>query len=497
MKLAPYSLISGYDKQIIPKLGPQSILNMYIIYNQDQENPPALYDLPGIRINTTIGPDPRATCRGAIVEGDFIYAVYGSQIYRIDSNNVQIPIGSSLSTDQGVVIISKNETQIMFVDGVEGYIWNYKTNIATFPIPRTDDNPFPFQPISVTNVAGFFVVAQGESNFWYWSGPNNGLVWPPGQFILLLAQGDVMQAVSTVNNKLFIFGKTACAQWFVDPISNDLPFQENTNMLLGYGSAARGAVSVNFDVLVWLSSTKNGVDSVQVSNGSFPRSITPPEIESIFKDYEKKFGVSDAVSMIYKNNGHVFYEINFKAANHTWVCDITSVVTNDPNSGPDPKEGWFERLMSNGNRFIGQNYVERNGMSFLGSNIDNRLFEMSKNYGDYDGDVFLRRVVGSTWINKSLRMSTIARWQFDLDMGTGSPTGPQMNPILYFSLSFDSGETFGNKRQASMGAIGQRTKRLWYDQLGTAQMFTPMLEFYNNVPTAIVSSVITYEECGV
>ena len=488
-KIVPYNIISGFDKGIVPKIGAQRALNVYVIYPTDPEDFPALYDLPGIQEVTTIGPDPTAVCRGLMQVGDYLYAVYGQNVYRIDKDFTVIQIGGSLATDQGVVRWAQNENQIIWVDGVEGYVWNFTTNIATFPIPRTGSSqPFPFQPLDITNLDGYGVVVQGGSNSWYWSFLNDFLVWTidrGGGEDKIESQPTTCTAISTINRKLFIFGESICEPWYDDPVNNNQPFQRNNNLIFEFGTQARGSVIQNFSRLVWLASTKNGFDSVKMSDGGFPVSITSPEMEYVFHEYEEQFGISDAVAMMYKENGHIFYEIAFPAANHTWVCDL---------SAPNPQEAWFERQMNDGNRFIGKFYSEFNGKHYVGSAVDNRLFELSSDYGTYDGEIFLRRIVGSTFQSPALKKRAVSRWQFDMLMGTGSSTGITSDPIFYLSMSRDAGVTFGNRMTGNIGSIGQRRLPIFFNRLGTSRMFTPMLEFYNNVPTAIINSVVTMRE---
>jgi hypothetical protein len=488
-KVVPYNLISGFDKGIVPKIGTQRALNVYVIYPNDPEDFPALYDLPGIKGVTTIGSDPNAVCRNLIKVGDYLYAVYGQNIYRLDNNLFPIQLGGSLSTDQGVVRSSQNENQIIWVDGVDGYVWNFITEIATFPIPRTGaSQPFPFQPLDITNLDGYGIVVQGESNNWLWSALNDFLVWTidqGGGAAKIVSQPTTCSAISTINRKLFIFGTTICEPWYDDPVNDNQPFQRNNNLIFEFGTQARGSVIQNYSRLVWLASTKNGFDSVKMSDGGFPISISSPEIEYVFREYEEQYGISDAIAMLYKENGHIFYEIAFPTANHSWVCDL---------SAPNPTEAWFERQMNNGNRFIGQFYAEFNGKHYVGSAVDNRLFELSSDYGTYDDEVFLRRIIGSTFQSEALKKIAIYRWEFDLLMGTGSPDGLNADPLFYLSISDDAGVTFGNRITANVGEIGHRNWSLFFNRLGTQRMFTPMIEFYNNVPTAMLRSVITMRE---
>lgn len=487
IQLKPYNLISGFSKQIQSKIGAQEALNVYIVFDKTNQNPPAIYDLPGISQVSTLGVDTTAVCRGMMVAGDNLYAVYGQTVYKIDKNLQAVPLGASLATDEGVVRMAKNENQIIFVDGINGYLWDFTTDTATFPLPRINsDNSFPGQPLDVTNLDGYFIVVEGQSNNWFWSNLNDGSVWDTTNTEKILSQPDTCEAITTINRTLFIFGKTICEPWYDDPVNDDAPFARNNNLIFEFGTPSRGSVVTNFSRCIWLASTKNGVDSIKMSDGGLPQTISPPQLNYVFQEYEREFGVDDSTAMIYKENGHIFYEITFNAANATWVCDL---------SADDPVSSWFQRIMNNENRFIAEYNVGFNGKHYVGSCIDNRLFEMSSDFGTYDGEIFLREIIGVTLESPTFKKTIISRWQFDMQMGTGSPTGITANPVVYLAISRDAGVTYGNDRTANIGAQGQRRKSLWFNRCGTSQMFTPRLRFYNNVPTTIIGSMVTMQEC--
>lgn len=481
-KMIPYNIVSSFDREIQQKIGSQSIINMYIIMDPMGKNPPAQYDLPGILTALRIGDDSSQVCRGFIWQGNYFYAVFGPQVYRIDKNLRPITIGPLLSTDRGIVRISKNENEIIFQDGVEGYVWNFTTQIATFPIPRTGTSAgFPGQPLDVVNLNGYLISISGETDNWNWSGINAALSWDAADTNKLESEPDTCTAIATINQKLFIFGNTICEQWYDDPTSNDEPWQRNNNMLFQFGTQARGSLVTNYQLMIWLASTKNGVDSIKMSDGGVPMTISPNFLNYLFLQYQAEFGISDAVAMMYQENGHTFYEITFPAANATWVYDIST-------------QEWSQRQMNNGDCFIGRYFVNFDGISYVGSGVDNRIFFLDSKIGTYDEESFTRIIIGSKFELPTLKNFAIDRWQFDFLSGVGSSNGINSNPLAYLSLSRDGGETYGNRMKLETGKIGQRTLRTWYNRLGMGTSFIPKLEFSNQVPTAVLSSVITYRE---
>jgi hypothetical protein len=89
---------------------------------------------------------------------------------------VPILLGT-INTTTGYVGIDGNPTQVIFVDGQNGWIWDTSINGT---LEMITDPGFPPNPIDVTMLDGFFVVISGGTNNFNLSEFNNGLIWSEG-----------------------------------------------------------------------------------------------------------------------------------------------------------------------------------------------------------------------------------------------------------------------------------------------------------------------------
>ena len=86
---------------------------------------------------------------------------------------------------------SSNGTQVMIVDGTYGYIYNTVTNVFV----QITDVDFPANPVTVTFLAGRFIVNFAGSSRFYVSDNYNGLSWEPLLFANAETNPDPILAV--------------------------------------------------------------------------------------------------------------------------------------------------------------------------------------------------------------------------------------------------------------------------------------------------------------
>jgi len=486
----PYPIVGATREQLVSEVNCERTVNFYQIDDDEAKQPIALQAMPGIKTVCTLGSDILAGGRGSLDLGDFSYVVYGNKFYRLDSNLNPTVLGNNLSTDSGPVRFSNNQNQIMFVDGVDGYLWNFTTQTGLFPVPRIDTSKyFPEQPIDITNYNGYFSVTQGESNSISYSALNDGTVWEDtthvAQTFEITFKPDQCMAIKVVNGRMFIFGGIICEQWIDDPVGLQV-FSRVNNMCFEYGTPATASVTEDFGRLCFISSNKNGYEGVRMSDGGEPILISDPPLDRILKEYEQQFGIDDAVGEIYKESGHLFYEISFTKANHTWVGDLTYF--------PQKPVRWVEREMQDESRFVGQNYFNFNGKNYVLDYKTNKLYEMSSNFYDYDGAVFRRMRVGRPFTRENQKLFRVSRFRIDMVTGVGTQNGEDQDPQVFLSISRDGGVTYGNTLKASSGKVGNRTAQVKFFKLGSQQEWVPRLEFYASIPTTVIGAFITYDE---
>jgi hypothetical protein len=235
-------------------------------------------------------------------------------------------------------------------------------------------------------------------------------------------------------------------------------------------------------------------------------------------------GVVDATGILIKENGIIFYRLNFTTANHTFVYNVTQ---SNPES--DQTKFWHEEQDLNGNRHPAQTHTFVNGINYYGNYKAPIKYSTDPSFLDNDGEPIERMRIGRAFVPPGYQRTRVDRFQLDLIQGSVqdvnfigddvdllTETGIEILtesgldiltessdrvfdnavPVVFLSISKDGGITYGNELPANMGKIGQRTFRTVWRKLGVTprgQAFVPRVKFYNNVPFAVFGASWAYE----
>jgi len=620
MPVENFEIVGSFNQQRALPIDAERTINMFEYVDLLGKKPKSLIYTSGIaNTNTPFltligGARAQFVYQGVNEPEPHMYLVLGADVYRIDKNLTPVLLFSFSSTT-GYVGLDGNTHQVIFVDGNQGWIWDVSTSTAT----RITDPNFPTKPIDVTSLDGFFVVPQGDTNTFFLSALNQGLVWGTftdtftgsaildtltiaggtalwatgvpfrvfttgtlpaplaagttyfailtsgttikvassfanaiaGIFIDLTTDGTPINTITsrtdisgqlqqgainthpgnilgvrTLHRLLFIFSSNFTEVWENRGIGTNLPFRRVNALLIEYGLAALGSLTTGFDRMFFLSNDRDGLGSVMMVTGTAAIPVSTKALDFIFGNYAEIQEIDDARGFLIKENGIIFYRLNFTTANHTWVYNVTF-------SDPSKEEGklWHEEEILNGNRhpaqthgfFFGKNYVADYKLPILYL-LDNSILTNN-------GDSIRRARISKAYVVPSYQRLRIDRFQLDLlqgqyvpippiftdivllteagddiltesglqlliDGGSSITGGNQPIPTVFLSISKDGGQTYGNLIPAPMGAVGQRTFRTVWRKLGTiprGQAFVVKLEFFNDYPFTILGAAWAVE----
>jgi hypothetical protein len=157
----------------------------------------ALYLRPQLASFSTAG---SATIRGMATFGSLLFVVSGGTVYSIDSSGSATSRGNLL-TSTGRVSIDQNATQLMFVDGTAGYIWDGST------LTQIADGDFPNGATQVVQFDGYFVVNDpANPGRFYISAYNNGTAWDATEFATAERNPDGLLAMLVNERELWLWG---------------------------------------------------------------------------------------------------------------------------------------------------------------------------------------------------------------------------------------------------------------------------------------------------
>ena len=335
-------------------------------------------------------------------------------------------------------------------------------------------------------------------------------------------------ACRTLHRRIFFFSQFFTEVWENAGIGTNLPFRRNNALLMEYGAASIGSVSVGFDKLFFLSQDRDGLGAVMEVMGTESIPVSTRALDFQLAQYAQGPGVSDATSLLIKENGLIFYRLNFTNANATYVYNVT---LSNPQS--DETKFWHEEQILNGSRHPAQTHIFFGGSNYYGDYLNPNLYFVDPSYVTNDGESIKRTRIGKPYAPETYQRLRIDRFHLDLVQGSNTEqfadtffpiltenvldiltesgsflvtedsslsdsliSIPDLHPRVFLSYSKDGGQSYGFRLNGQMGAIGQRTFRTVWRKLGTVprgQSFVPKIEFYAQVPFVVLGAAWTYE----
>lgn len=480
-----YDFIGSYNNQRITEIDAERSVNLFEYLDEKGKKPKSLISTSGI-LNSGIDFSPTVGgSRASFVFQNNTYQVFGNKVYLINGALAPSLIGT-LNTTTGYVGVDANTFQVIFVDGLNGWIWDTVATTFTLIV----DVNFPAIPIDVTYLDGFFVVAAAGTNTFVLSQINNGISYTPLQQGAMTSHPGTIVACRTLHRNLFLFSQNYIEVWENAGIGTNLPFRRNNSLLIEVGTPALGSISVGFDKLFFLSQDRDGLGSVMMISGTQAMPISNRALDFALSQYASTagVGVADARGICIKENGIIFYRLNFTNANHTYVYNLSMSSPEEPR--------WHEEEVLDGDRHPAQTHVYFNGINYYGDYLNPILYQVDNSFVTNNGEPIRRMRIGKAFVPGGYQRTRVDRWHLDLVQGQVDNIPGNVAPIVFLSISKDGGQTYGNRIRAPMGQIGQRTFRTVWRKLGVTprgQAFVPKAEFFNQVPFSVLGAAWAYE----
>ncbi|GAG14408.1 unnamed protein product, partial [marine sediment metagenome] len=253
-----------------PEFDPSETVNEYAVQDPNGKNGRALYPSPGTLRAKTL--QNSGVGRRLHFFDNSMYAVVSENLYRLDSTLNSAFLGS-LSSQSGYIGIANNNTQLVVVDGVSGWLWDKDAETYS----QITDSDFPSSPQDVAVLADRFIVNYGTTNKLGYSALGNGSSWSALDTFAMTTYPDVVVALRTLNGRLFVMGQRSTETWY-DAGSADIPFRRD-NPSIEFGCAATGSAVKGMGFLLWLSRTTNGVWAVVLTTGGKPVQVSSAAID--------------------------------------------------------------------------------------------------------------------------------------------------------------------------------------------------------------------------
>lgn len=428
----------------------QRSINLYPILSESgtSKGVAALRKTPGLSLFATATGGP---IRGGIASTSGRSFVVSAQYFVEVNADGSTTNWGTLNTQSIRVSIAENNTQIMVVDGLNGWIFNKTTNAWT----QITDPDFPVTSF-VTHQDGYFIVVKDDTQQFWISALGDGLSWDALDFTTVESCPDNLTAVVSNNGNLWCFGNRSF-EVYQNTGNANFPFERLQGAIGLIGCEAPFTIQKFNNSLAWLGTDEQGQGVVWYANGYQNQRISTAAIE---RKIASVGNFTQAYAFVYHEQGHLFYCLQIQGLDTTLCYDAQTQM-------------WHERMYKN----TETNEMERhrascvfffNKKNYVGDRVDGRIYQMSLDFYDDAGDE-------QVWIRVSphqqgeKELLTYASFELDVEVGGGLASGQGSDPQIFLQYSDDGGKTYSKELWRSLGKIGEYYTRVIWRQLGVAR----------------------------
>jgi hypothetical protein len=426
-----------------PNVTAQQRTNCYAeIQKEEDKTKVAYYNLPGCEILTDIGANP---ARGSYVlsVSEFMYTVNGDKLYQTD-NSGTYTVRGTLNTSTGYVCMADNGTELLIVDGVNGYIFDTVSN--TFSQIASN---FPNGARTCTFLGGRFAAEVPNSGLFQYSDLFDGLTWPSANVASAEQSPDNLACVFVDRGQLILLGDKTTEFWGVTT-NADQPFAYISGAVIEWGIAAIASIVKYNNSTAWLARNRLGeVQAVQLI-GYQATPITGQELGYTINQYTT---IEDAQAFAYMVNEHPMYQINFPTAEASWVYDQSTTA--------------WQKASTNYGRHLAATAVNFVNKTRVTDYRDGKIYTFDPAHYTDNGEVIRRQIRGRHAFDQ-YPVSMDEVW-FDMMTGVATPSGDGSDPMLMVRCSKDGGNSWSSERWVSAGREGQYSTRASIRRWGTAR----------------------------
>ena len=418
----PFSISSG--NAYSARNNNSELLNLYVqIEEQGSKSNHILLNTSGLELITSVD----HTIYGIyeflqkiyIATSDFLYVAEGAVITQI----------GAVDFDRQVVF-SDNGIDLMVVGG-NGYA--YTPTTSTLKNMNVEEGWFPADTVAYMD--GYFIFNRSGSGQFFisklYSTEIDPIDWASGES----APDDTVGVIVT-SRQLWIVGERTIEVWY-DSGDPDFPFTRVSGAVSDIGCANHQTLAKIKTAVLFV-----GIDNkVYMTNGYTPTPISTPAVELSLINADR----TKLLAFAYTENGAWFYVLTIND-NTTYVYDP------DTAQWHKRKSSTIEKWKISGAINI---YEDGTAVGFSGKDFHS----LSINHLTENGDRIRREAV-TLPVNNTVNRIRVHEVQLDMEGGFNIEAKVQLE------LSRDSGKTWGNKIDATTGAIGEYQRRVRWLRLG-------------------------------
>jgi hypothetical protein len=201
--------------------------------------------------------------------------------------------------------------------------------------------------------------------------------------------------------------------------------------------------------------------------------ITTAEMTDII---EKLKLHSESTALTFNSNGNPIYQIAFNEIGREFFVDLKTGLWGERKS-----RGQVGHVWRYGAWFASNQY--------FCSKFDAEIFVINRDHVK-DGDYFQDFQFTGRHLSRNEEDFSVNLLQFIVEVGQGTLTDYNKEPLAVLSYSKDGGFTFTPEIKGSMGKMGDYLKRLIWRRLGTARDIVFRLKVTDQVAVKLITALI-------
>lgn len=434
----------------------------------------ALVPTPGLRLLCTL--PATGPVRGLYRASDgTLFAAQDNKLYSISSDFIVTEIGE-LETTTGVVAMADNGLHLMLVDGTYAYAWTFASSVFA---QITDPDFYPSDTITYQD--GYCIFTKKNSQQFFFTDINDITLDPLDVGSAEGTPDNLVGAISA-NQNLYLFG-TQTTEIFYNSGDADAPFQRIQGAINGVGCAAAHSIAKLEGVPYWVGGDEAGAGIVYRMQGYKAQRISTPAIESVIRDLDLE-ELANARAWTYQQGGHHFYCLNLPGADATWVYDASTQLWHERQY----LDSWFMK------RHRADCHALAYGLNVVGDYENGNIYELDQT-SVTDNGTSIARIRRSPHFSQGLKRISHHSFQLDMESGVGLDGGVfGSDPKVVLRWSDDGGHTWSQEREASIGKIGEKSKRVLWRRLGMSLDRVYEVKITDPVKVVLIGAELTVEE---
>lgn len=365
---------------------------------------------------------PAAPVDVCYLDGFFVVAHGGTNEFQLSSYNQGMVWSGATATftaDSGTDILTLSISNANFATGVPVTL----TTAGVLPVPLVVGPPTTYYVIRVgtaTTNPGTIKLATSYANAIAGTAINlttNGTpintIHVAGQVQLgqITSHPGTIVACKTLHRRIFFFSQNYTEVWENAGIGTNLPIRRNNSLLMEVGTPAVASVALGFDRMFFLAQDKDGLAGVMEVRGTESIPVSNRALDYQLAQYAANpdTGVEDAKGILIKENGIIFYRLNFTLANHTFVLNVSMSTAESTK--------WHEEEVLNGDRHPAQTHAYFNGVNYYGAYDGPFFYRVDDQVSTNAGEAIRRMRIGRQMSPEGYNRLRIDRFQLDVLQG--------------------------------------------------------------------------------